>query len=436
VTIGASLLLLLLAAAGPATLAAQSTEEIAPPARGEDLTVYVMTMGPGPLVYERFGHNAIWIRDRARGTDIAYNYGMFSFDQDNFLLRFVRGHMDYWMAGFDAGMTASDYIAADRSVWAQELNLTPAQRADLQEFLEWNALPENSVYRYDYYRDNCSTRVRDAIDLAVGGRLRVATESLPTGTTFRDHTRALTVNDPPLYVGLMAGLGQPVDLQISVWEEMFLPMQLRERIRDLTIIGEDGVAVPLVLSEVEVFRSTRTDEMPIPPTREWAYLVVGLILAAGVWFSGRMATVHRGARVVFGVLAGGWSLIGGLLGVILFMLWVFTDHATSYRNENLFHLSPFLLPLVGLLHTAVRGSVRGRRLAFMVATAVAAISLLGFVLKVLPGFVQVNGELIAVALPMNVAIALVAWRLDRASREDGRSPSRAESRVEPEPVGA
>src|SRR5690606_19315610 len=126
----------------------------------------------------------------ARQTDIAYNWGLFSFEQDGFIVRFLRGHMDYWMDGMDAESMASYYIRSDRSIWAQELNLTPDQRLALRDFVEWNALPENRFYRYDYFRDNCSTRVRDAIDLALGGQLRAQTADALTDASYRDHTRA------------------------------------------------------------------------------------------------------------------------------------------------------------------------------------------------------------------------------------------------------
>jgi hypothetical protein len=150
-----------------------------------------MTMGIGERVWERFGHNAILVEDRARGTAQAYNYGMFDFRQKNFLLNFIKGRMWYWMQGFGLAPTLDIYVRANRSVWVQELNLTPAQRLSLARFLEWNERPENRFYRYDYYRDNCSTRVRDAIDKAINGRLRAATDTIQTPYSYRWHTARL-----------------------------------------------------------------------------------------------------------------------------------------------------------------------------------------------------------------------------------------------------
>ena len=171
------------------------------------LTVYLMTMGPGRQVWERFGHNAIWIHDPVHGTDQTYNYGLFDFHQQNFLLRFVQGRMWYWMRGYPAQSYVESYRRANRSVWVQELEIPPAARRELQRFLEWNELPENRFYHYDYYRDNCSTRVRDALDRALGGAIRGATAELPSGKTYRFHTQRLTTNDPPIYTGLCSRWG-------------------------------------------------------------------------------------------------------------------------------------------------------------------------------------------------------------------------------------
>jgi hypothetical protein len=423
-------LLLVLPAIAPAASAQSESAQplrVEQTERGSELTVYLMTMGPGGMVWERFGHNAIWIRDDVRDTDIAYNYGMFSFEQDGFLMRFIRGHMDYWMEGFDAFLTASSYMRDDRSVWAQELNLTPSQRADLRDFLEWNSRPENMFYRYDYYRDNCSTRVRDAIDRVLGGQIRAQTEGIGAGTTYREHTASLTADDPIIYAGLMVGLGQPVDREISVWEEMFLPMMFREHVRGLTIDDGAGGRVPLVVSEQVLYAGSTADLPPEAPSRLPLFLVLGLALGGIIYGSARTAERGRGSRITFGIAGATWALVAGTLGLVLLGLWAFTDHATSYRNENLFFFTPLLLPLVGLIPLVASGSERARRLAFTLAAIVAVLSLAGVVLQLLPFFYQVNGELIALALPANLGLAAGCWEHTRngaGRRETGPVPPR------------
>ena len=144
------------------------------PADSQALTVWLMTMGPGDAVWERFGHNAIRIRDERSGDDRVYNWGMFSLDQSGFVLRFLRGRMRYWMASEDAALTVDAYRSHNRSVTIQELALTGMQKLALLAFVQRNELPENRFYDYDYFLDNCSTRVRDALDVALGGVLATA----------------------------------------------------------------------------------------------------------------------------------------------------------------------------------------------------------------------------------------------------------------------
>lgn len=422
------LLLWLLFRAGVGSASAQA--DVGPVIqRGEELTVYVMTMGPGPAVWERFGHNAIRVRDELKGTDIAYNWGMFSFEQDNFLLNFIRGRMEYWMQGIDAGAMAGGYANADRSVWVQELNLSPAQRADLRDFLEWNERPENRFYLYDYYLDNCSTRVRDAIDRALGGQLRAATEGIDAGTTFRSHTRALTSEDPALYAGLMLGLARPVDRQISVWEEMFLPMELMARIREVTIVNEAGETVPLVKSELVAYERSAPLSAPDPSPRWPVYTFLGLVIAGVIVLAGVRRADGRAGGGTFAWLATAWMAIAGIFGLVILGLWAATDHSFSYWNENLFQINPLLLGLAVMIPLAMRGSVARTQRAARCATVIAGLSVLGFVLQPLPGFTQSNGEIIGLAMPINLAIAFVLVRLARARRGGGGDVDRASARV-------
>jgi Domain of unknown function (DUF4105) len=373
---------------------------------GAALTVSVMTMGPGAMVWERFGHNAIWIHDPVQGTDLTYNYGLFDFRQQNFILRFVRGQMWYWMAGFPAERYLEEYKRNNRSVWVQELDLPPRARLRLQQFLAWNALPENRFYHYDYYRDNCSTRVRDAIDRVVNGALRRATAPVPVAASYRFHTQRLTANDPLIYTGLLLAGGEGVDRPLTAWEEMFLPLKLREHLRRVTIPGPDGRPVPLVKSERTIFLSTAPSPPDSPPNWLPAYLLVGSTIGALAWLLSRGARRNAVARAGFLLVVAGWALLAGLAGTVLAGLWGLTDHVMAYRNENLLQMLPLALFILPFLFGAVRGSPARGRAAFAVAATVAALSALGLTAKLLPWFDQLNGSVIALALPAHIGVAL------------------------------
>ncbi len=396
--------------AGRPGLAQEPEPDTAAAAPGSSITVYLVTIGPGRRIWERFGHNALLVRDTLRGIDRAYNYGMFSFEQEGFLKRFVQGEMQYWVAAFQTERLVQGYREADRSIWLSELELTPEQRVDLLAYLEWNERPENRFYRYDYYLDNCSTRVRDALDRVLGGRLTDLTAEVETGTTYRSHTRRLLAPDLVAYVGTLLSLGQPVDRPISAWEEMYLPGRMMETFRGITVRDAEGREVPFVRGEFTVFESTMPLEREGPPDWLLGFLAVGVALAAGILLTGRYGSTRRGLRIVWLTGTSLWALVLGVGGAFLVLVWALTAHWAGYWNENLFFFNPLALPLALLLPIAAAGSGWAARWALRLAVTVAALSVLGFAVQLLPWFGQVNGEIIAAVLPPNLAMG---WAIHR-----------------------
>lgn len=383
----------------------------APAEPGSNLTVYLLTFGWGDVVWERFGHNAIWIKDRSRGTDITYNWGMFDFNQPHFIQRFLTGDTRYWMEAIPLQPMLTYYKERNRSVLAQELNLTPAQRLKLQQFVEWNSLPQNKFYRYDYYRDNCSTRLRDAIDRAVGGQLQTGTVSRMTSGTYRWHTQRLMTGDIPLYTGVSLALGHPADKPLSMWEEMFLPVRMANNLRKVTLADSTGSQIPIVRSEMAMFTAGRPPEPSSPPYYLPLFVAAGIIVAALLVLLVRSA--EGGGRVALFVataLATLWSLVAGAGGLAVVFAWLFTKHHFMSRNENLLHFDPLSVALVILIPLSIYG-LRGVSRAVKFAGFIAALSLFGFVLQGLPFFNQKNGEIIALALPMNLSVWWTVYRL-------------------------
>ena len=374
--------------------------------------VYLMTIGQGDVVWEKFGHNALRVVDPARGTDLAYNWGIFDFDQPNFIGRFLTGDTDYSMEAIDAPSLAQYYASDEqRTVVQQELNLTAPQKARLRAFVEWNALEANKYYRYDYYRDNCSTRVRDALDRALGGTLRRALEGRPAGgTTYRSHTRRLLAGDVPTYTGIQLALGRPADVPLDAWEEAFLPGRLAAYARGIRVAGPDGVAQPLVAREDTLFVAPRPPERTAVPSYLLGYLVTGLLFGAVVLLLGRRGAAGvRGADAGFGVLAGTYVLIVGLAGTALVLAGTVTRHTYMGRNENLLAVNPMALVLLVLLLAAVgvrrpEARQRWRRRASVVALVLAAVTVLGAVLTLIPGIGQRSTELFALLVPVHLAL--------------------------------
>lgn len=371
---------------------------------GSHLTVYLVTMGPGDLVWERFGHNAIWIHDAQAGTDVAYNWGLFDFEQEDFIPRFLQGEMLYWMAGFDAHRMVELYQQENRTVELQQLNLAPAQRLALQDFVRWNAQPDNRFYQYHYFLDNCSTRARDALDLGLGGALERRFSNEPAEESWRSVVRRVLEGNVPEYLALDLILASPADEAISVWEEMFIPMVLRDQLREVEVVGPSGDQIPLVASEEVLFTADRPD--PAGRSRIFIPLLIGLSLLLG----GAAGLSSPRGRLPLLLVGATWSLVSGVLGVVMLFLWVGSGHTFGYGNLNLLQMNPLGLVLLVLLPLSLlpRADGRARRWALRVAAGLLGLSLLGVLL--LPLTTQAGGLMALLALPLHMGIW---WGLQR-----------------------
>ena len=376
------------------------------------LHVYLLTMGPGDAVWERFGHNAILLRDPARGIDVAYNYGMFSFDQPGFVGRLMKGRMLYWMAPLDGTRMLREYQLRNRTVWAQELALAPGQKYELARFLEWNAQPENAEYLYEPFRDNCSTRIRDALNRVLGGQLQNALDADTTTETFRSHSLRLLADDAAPHAGLLLALGQPTDRPLTEWDAAFIPMELRTAVNALEVRYLDGTTGPLVLAEEVWHQAMREPEPAEAPSRLFVFLGVGVAFALLFLGLGHIAARTRAARVALAVIAFLWSALVGVLGAIIGSLWAFTDHTSTWANENLFTVNPIWLVVAILLLPALL-TRRAQHAAAIVTGVGALIGVIGVVLQVLPSFYQQNGEILAATVPAQVALAVVMLLWER-----------------------
>ena len=214
-----------------------------------ELKVALVTFGPGPLYWERFGHNAIIIDDPATGTRTAYNYGVFDFQEQRFLVNFALGRMHYSLGADPLDEDLATYVTEGRSVTVQMLNLTPAQARQLAAFLAWNAQPQNAVYRYDYLVDNCSTKVRDALDRALGGALERQLKRRSAAHTYRFDAVRLISPDFWFALGMDMGFGPKGDIPLSLWQESFVPMVLSRALNAVAVRDANGQVLPLVSDE-------------------------------------------------------------------------------------------------------------------------------------------------------------------------------------------
>lgn len=371
---------------------------------GSQLQVSLLTFGPGDIYFERFGHNAIVVRDDDRGSAISYNYGIFDFNQENFFLNFARGRMQYLIAANTYQDDLAMYRAEGRSIVEQVLALTPAQRIAVRDFLAWNAQPQHAAYRYDYFTANCSTRVRDVLDRALGGAVHRATEHQFRGFTYRMDALRLMAPQPALMLLIDLGLGPFADQQLNLWQESFVPMALSDAMLDVPAPANPDLSVSGVL---QTLAQSRVEEPPArPPDLRMAFFLIGLASAALLILLGRQHQ-HRAARLALAATATLLTLFCGLGGCVMLLLWGFTEHVAAWRNENLLLLDPLCLLLVPVWIGAFRVGWRPRRWSVVLAWLIALIALLELLFKPLPWFTQANLHWIGLWLPIHVAFAIV-----------------------------
>ncbi len=379
----------------PAFAAAQAL-----PTPGENLEISLITYGPGEIYWERFGHNAILVRNLSTGRSVSYNYGMFDFEQDDFFVNFLRGRMMYQIGAFDFEQEYPFYIDEGRSVEQQVLELAPARKVELAQFLANNAKPENASYRYDYFVSNCSTKLRDALDKALDGAIRKQSEGRSRGYTFRLDALRLTAPDRWLMLVIDLGLGPYADQRLDFWRESFVPMTLASVVSKTTLA--DGR--PLVSSR-RMLAESRIGEPPLlpPDLRPW-FAMLGLAVAVAL--TALQATRQNVfSRIAFASIATLLSLLFGLGGLVLIGLWGFTEHQSAWRNENLLLLNPLCLLLLPTWIGAFRRGWSVSPRAQILAWAILFCAAVGLFLKVLPSFVQANLHWILLILPIHLALA-------------------------------
>jgi hypothetical protein len=310
--------------------------------------VSVLTMGPGEHPFTRFGHNAILLEwgDAEPKRNAVYNFGTFAFDGARGIADFMAGRFRYWLSVSTLESTLRSYGRAGRSLTVQELRLTAAERARLAEKLATNALPEHRYYDYDYYRDNCSTRVRDALNELLGGQLARSIQG-PGSLTFRQHTLRLLGDAPFVYAGLDLALGAPTDRPTTRWEELFLPQELHDALAQ-TERPWGAQTVPLVVAERPLLSSSYPLPPHQPPERRPWFAAFGVALGAVFALGGLAARRAPRLRAAFGAWSALWGAAFGLLGCVFTWFWLFSKHWAAYQNRALLGCPPWALALAVL----------------------------------------------------------------------------------------
>lgn len=316
-------------------------------ANAQDYQISLLTCDPGDQLYSAFGHSAIRVLDKENNQDIVFNYGTFDFNTPFFYVKFTQRTLDYMLSVSTYERFLYEYNYFNRNVREQVLDLNPEQAKQLVQFLQINFLPENRFYRYDFFYDNCATRIRDAFETILGKNLDWNEEPNPEQKTFRNLIDEYVYPLPWADFGIDLALGAVIDVDAKEREKQFLPDYMEAAFARAQIVG-DGPTRPLVKSNHVVLEfPERTSQMDFfnPYVVWWLFAIGAMILT---FFGYKKNRLFKGFDITF-------FTVLGLLGLLIVLLWFFTFHSQTKSNWNILWAFPGHLVLAfGLF----RGSIK------------------------------------------------------------------------------
>ncbi|MCE7057266.1 DUF4105 domain-containing protein [Algoriphagus sp. AGSA1] len=317
-------------------------------AQGQSYRISLLTCDPGEEIYSSFGHSGIRVLDLGSGRDMVYNYGTFDFGAPNFVLNFAGGRLDYYLSVSTFDRFIAEYQYFHRSVREQVLNLNEDQKLKLIGFLEENYRPENRAYRYDFFYDNCATRIRDAISKVLGDQLVWHDEEQEAvEKTFRELIDEMVYYMTWSDLGIDLALGSRLDRDATPHEEQFLPKYMEQAFARAEIQG-DGPTRSLVAEERVILDFKKPEGTFGAVNPYWIFWVAALVFTAVTFIGFKKKKLFIGFDVVFfGVL--------GIIGLVMSLLWIYSLIPSTKWNWNILWAFPGHLVLaVALLKNTIK----------------------------------------------------------------------------------
>lgn len=321
--------------------------DISPIILSEDSRISMLTCSPGDELYSTFGHSAIRVKDPNLNIDVVFNYGTFDFATPNFYPKFVRGKLNYILSVSDFPNFLHEYALEERWVVEQVLDISNEQKQFLFDSLRINYLPENREYLYDFFFDNCATRIRDIFYEGIEGVSFDYSET-ESNLSFRDLLKPYIGPYPWVEFGINLALGVKADRIATGWETMFLPDHMLDVFRYARIEG-DSVNSLLCYPENVLLAGK---DLPVkkmklhnPLIVFWGIFVLGTLIT---FFDLKRKKISRWFdRLIFG--------LSGILGLFLLFLWFGTDHGVLENNYNLLWAIPTHFPAIFILFRKTQG---------------------------------------------------------------------------------
>lgn len=300
--------------------------------------ISVLTSGPGDVLYSAFGHSAFRVRDVSLGIDVVYNYGVFDTSGENFYLKFSKGRMDYKLERRGYKSYLRSYEIENRWVNEQILDLSVAEKNKLFKFLEINNLPENKVYQYDYFLNNCATKIWEVLKHNFGEQLFFDETYITNQFTFRELIRQNIKTNSWGAFGIDLALGSVIDRKATPKEHLYLPDYVMRQLK-VAHLNDSPITVKEE-SLLEAVTKEPTSGFFISP------LFFILIISIGVLIATYSDFIRKRRRrwLDFGIF-----IFTGLAGLILFFLWFMTDHIWTVGNYNILWAFPLNFILAFLI---------------------------------------------------------------------------------------
>ena len=301
-----------------------------------NVNVSVLTCSPGDEVYSLFGHTGLRYKNETKDLDVVFSYGYFDFDSPNFVWRFIIGETDYIVGAVPYEMFMEEYEERGAVVVEQVLELTPEQEQELFDAIAWNCRPENRKYRYNYFYNNCTTKIRDQIARVADGLYYAADVS--GEVTFRDELRRLTASHPWYSFGIDLLLGSDIDKPATAKELQFIPDNFRHDLEKAVVTAGGKKPLPFVkeqnLAVVEPVNAVQVGESRFTPF----YMSLLLLL-----FTFIIMLCEVRSKKTFWLFDAVILTLQGLCGALLLFMALFSQHPAVDNNWAILLLNPLML---------------------------------------------------------------------------------------------
>jgi hypothetical protein len=348
------IILLLLATIGIRTSNSQSVP---------DTSIYLITCGTGTETYSIYGHSAIRIEIPAANSDMVYNWGVFDFDTPHFAWKFAKGRLLYMIDEASLQSFLREYVYEKRYVISQKLNINSQETRKIVELINENLKPENRKYKYDFFYDDCSTRIRDIFEKGLGNKMLYPPDIKGDKISFRKLVAKYQAPFRWLQFGIDLIMGSTSDKTATYRDMMFLPLEMQKELSE-TVVNRNGKMIPFMKNPKIILDFPpveATQNFLLSPVSVFTFVLI-LIIIVSAWMK---------SKKILRLIDISLFSIFSILGVMMIFFNFFTDHIQMRINLNIIWLNPLLLVCLILLILKKEGHLWFRIQFYLMALFIA-----------------------------------------------------------------